>query len=115
MCVAKGRMFPYVEPDNSHLAMDDYKVSYYGVRNYDEGWARKPLTWRLNHFLKRLNKVDDPKKFIHLVSQLQLILTQIDCIHKYDFAADKLLLSMAGDFSPLLNHLNKRTKRVYLH
>ena len=72
------------------------------------------LPW-LNHFWKCLNKVDDPKKFIHLVSQLQLILTQIDCIHKYDFAAYKLLLSMAGDFSPLLNHLNKRSKRVYLH
>lgn len=37
MCVAKGRMFPYIEPDSSHLAMDDCKVSYYGVRNYDEG------------------------------------------------------------------------------
>jgi len=37
MCVAKGRMFPYIEPGNSQLAMDDYKVSYYGVRNYDEG------------------------------------------------------------------------------
>jgi hypothetical protein len=37
MCVARGRMFPYIEPGNSHLAMDDYKVFYYGVRNYDEG------------------------------------------------------------------------------
>lgn len=72
------------------------------------------LPW-LNHFCKRLNKADDPERFIQLVSQLQLILTQIDCIHEYDFAAYKLLLSMAGDFSPLLNHLNKRTKRVSLH
>jgi hypothetical protein len=70
------------------------------------------LPW-LNHFWKRLNKMDDPKKFIHLVSQLRLILTQIDCIHKYDFAAYKLLLSMAGDFSPLLNHLQKRTQTVF--
>lgn len=36
MCVAKGRMFPYLEAGNSHLIMDDYKVFYYGVRNYDE-------------------------------------------------------------------------------
>jgi hypothetical protein len=37
MCVAKGRMFPYVEAGGSHLIMDDCKVFYYGVRNYDEG------------------------------------------------------------------------------
>ena len=37
MCVAKGRMFPYLEVGSSHLIMDDCKVFYYGVRNYDEG------------------------------------------------------------------------------
>lgn len=37
MCIARGRMFPYLEAGNSHLIMDDYKVFYYGVRNHDEG------------------------------------------------------------------------------
>lgn len=36
MCVAEGKFFPYLEKELSNLFMDDYKILYYGVRNYDE-------------------------------------------------------------------------------
>ena len=47
-------MFPYVEPDNSHLAMDDYKVSYYGGRNYDEGLSKKTINMAAQSLLETL-------------------------------------------------------------
>ena len=103
----------------SHKAhLKDFKLAGYHesfVRQIaqDRSAEFKALLPWLNHFWKRLNKVDDPKKFIHLVSQLQIILPQINCIHQYNFDDYKLLLTMAGDFSPLLNHLQKRTQKVF--
>lgn len=37
MCVAKGRMFPYLEADSYNLMMDDSRISNYFIRNHDEG------------------------------------------------------------------------------
>jgi|TARA_B110000438_G_scaffold288498_1_gene322037 hypothetical protein len=37
MCVAEGKMTPYLEPGISNLLMDEYNVFSYFVRNYDEG------------------------------------------------------------------------------
>ena len=55
--------------------------------------------------------VPEPQ-FEHLIKQLQVILPQIDQVHLYDFAKYEVLLKMAGDFSPLVNHLQLAKQHV---
>ena len=103
----------------SHKAhLKDFKLAGYHesfVRQIaqDRSAEFKALLPWLNHFSNKLNNVGQQTQFIHLVSQLQIILPQINCIHQYNFDDYKLLLTMAGDFSPLLNHLQKRTQTVF--
>ena len=69
------------------------------------------LPW-LEHFWQRLNALEGEPEFNHLVKQLQVIVPKIDQVHLYDFAKYKLLLTMAGDFSPLVNHLQAAKQTV---
>lgn len=69
------------------------------------------LPW-LEHFWTRLSALEAEPQFAHLVQQLQVILPAIDQVHLYDFAKYKLLLQMAGDFSPLVNHLQLAKQQV---
>ena len=62
------------------------------------------LPW-LEHFWKRMSAFKEEPQFAHLVKQLQVILPAIDQVYLYDFAKYKVLLKLAGDFSPLANHL----------
>ena len=71
------------------------------------------LPW-LEHFWQRLNALEGEPEFNHLVKQLQVIVPKIDQVHLYDFAKYKLLLTMAGDFSPLVNHLQAAKQTVAL-
>lgn len=91
--------------------LDGYYESYVRQIAQDRHAELSALLPWLEYFWKRLNATKGRTQFVTLVGQLQAILTQIDRIHKYDFAAYKLLLTMAGDFSPLLNHLSKPPKR----
>lgn len=69
------------------------------------------LPW-LEHFWQRLNALEGEPEFNHLVKQLQVIVPKIDQVHLYDFAKYKLLLTMARDFSPLVNHLQAAKQTV---
>ena len=69
------------------------------------------LPW-LEHFWTRLSALEAEPQFAHLVQQLEVILPAIDQMHVYDFAKYKLLLQMAGDFSPLVNHLQAAKQQV---
>ena len=69
------------------------------------------LPW-LEYFWKRLSAFEGEPQFEHLVNQLQVIVPKIDQVHLYDFAKYKLLLTMAGDFSPLVNHLQAAKQTV---
>ena len=69
------------------------------------------LPW-LEHFWTRLSAFKVEPQFAHLVKQLQVILPAIDQVHVFDFAQYELLLKMAGDFSPLVNHLQLATQQV---
>ena len=69
------------------------------------------LPW-LEYFWKRLSTFKAEPQFEHLVKQLQVILPAIDQVHLYDFAKYKVLLKMAGDFSPLVNHLQLAKQQV---
>ena len=69
------------------------------------------LPW-LEHFWQRLSALEGEPEFNHLVKQLQVIVPKIDQVHLYDFAKYKLLLKMAGDFSPLVNHLQAAKQTV---
>ena len=69
------------------------------------------LPW-LEHFWQRLNALEGEPEFNHLVKQLQVIVPKIDQVHLYDFAKYELLLTMAGDFSPLVNHLQAAKQKV---
>ena len=69
------------------------------------------LPW-LEHFWTRLSAFKAEPQFAHLVKQLQVILPVIDQVHLYDFAKYKVLLKMAGDFSPLVNHLQLAQQQV---
>ena len=69
------------------------------------------LPW-LEHFWTWLSALEAEPQFAHLVKQLQVILPAIDQVHVYDFAKYKLLLQMAGDFSPLVNHLQAAKQTV---
>jgi hypothetical protein len=69
------------------------------------------LPW-LEYFWKRLSALEGEPQFEHLVNQLQVILPKIDQVHLYDFAKYELLLTMAGDFSPLVNHLQAAKQKV---
>lgn len=69
------------------------------------------LPW-LEHFCKRLSALKTEPQFEHLIKQLQVILPQIDQVHLYDFAKYEVLLKMAGDFSPLVNHLQAAKQHV---
>ena len=66
----------------------------------------------LEHFWQRLNALGGEPDFNHLVKQLQVIVPKIDQVHLYDFAKYKVLLKMAGDFSPLVNHLQLAQQQV---
>ena len=69
------------------------------------------LPW-LEHFWTRLSALNEEPQFEHLMKQLQVILPQIDQVHLYDFDKYELLLQMAGDFSPLVNHLQLSKQQV---
>ena len=69
------------------------------------------LPW-LEHFWTRLSALKAEPQFAHLVKQLQVILPAIDQVHLYDFAKYKILLKMAGDFAPLVNHLQLAKQQV---
>ena len=69
------------------------------------------LLW-LEHFRTRLSALKAEPQFAHLVKQLQVILPAIDQVHLYDFAKYKILLKMAGDFAPLVNHLQLAKQQV---
>ena len=69
------------------------------------------LPW-LEHFWTRLSALKAEPQFAHLVKQLQVILPAIDQVHLYDFAKYKVLLKMAGDFAPLVNHLRLGKQQV---
>ncbi len=69
------------------------------------------LLW-LEHFWTRLSALKAEPQFAHLVKQLQVILPAIDQVHLYDFAKYKILLKMAGDFAPLVNHLQLAKQQV---
>ena len=69
------------------------------------------LPW-LEHFWTRLSALNAEPQFEHLIKQLQVILPQIDQVHLYDFDKYELLLQMAGDFSPLVNHLQLSKQQV---
>ena len=69
------------------------------------------LPW-LEYFWTRLSAFKAEPQFEHLVKQLQVILPAIDQVHLYDFAKYRVLLKMAGDFSPLVNHLRLGKQQV---
>ena len=69
------------------------------------------LPW-LEHFWQRLSALEGEPEFNHLVKQLQVIVPKIDQVHLYDFAKYKVLLKMAGDFAPLVNHLQLSKQQV---
>ncbi|MDB4164522.1 hypothetical protein N9632_00200 [bacterium] len=69
------------------------------------------LPW-LEHFWTRLSALKAEPEFNHLVKQLQVIVPKIDQVHLYDFGQYELLLKMAGDFSPLVNHLQLAKQQV---
>ena len=66
----------------------------------------------LEHFWQRLSALEGEPEFNHLVKQLQVVVPKIDQVHLYDFAKYKLLLTTAGDFSPLVNHLQAAKQTV---
>ena len=92
--------------------LDGYYESY--IRELAEARSDEfaaLLPW-LEYFWKRLSAFEGEPQFEHLVNQLQVILPKIDQVHLYDFAKYELLLTMAGDFSPLVNHLQAAKQKV---
>ena len=92
--------------------LDGYYESY--IRELAEARSAEfaaLLPW-LEYFWNRLSAFEGEPQFEHLVNQLQVILPKIDQVHLYDFAKYELLLTMAGDFSPLVNHLQAAKQKV---
>ena len=69
------------------------------------------LPW-LVYIRTRLQEFRGQPQFAHLVKQVQFILARIDQIYMYDFAKHNVLLAMAGDFAPLVNHLQKTEREA---
>ena len=90
--------------------VDGYYESYIRKAALDRQCEFKALLPWLEHFWTCLSDAVGKTKFNVLGKQLQLILRQIDRIHEYEFASYQVLLGIAGDFSPLLNNLNRPTK-----
>ncbi len=90
--------------------VDGYYESYIRRAALDRQYEFKALLPWLEHFCSCLDGTEDKRQFDALVGQLQLILRQIDRIHEYEFASYQVLLGIAGDFSPLLNNLNRPPK-----
>lgn len=90
--------------------VDGYYESYIRRAVLDRQHEFKALLPWLEHFCSRLDGTEDKRQFDALVGQLQLILRKIDRIHEYEFASYRMLLRIAGDFSPLMNNLIKPTK-----
>ena len=90
--------------------VDGYYESYIRKAALDRQCEFKALLPWLEHFWTCLSDAVGTTQFNLLVKQLQVILRQIDRIHEYEFASYQVLLGIAGDFSPLLNNLNRPPK-----
>ena len=69
------------------------------------------LPW-LEHFWTRLSALKAEPQFAHLVKQLQVILPRLIKCTCMTSPNTKILLKMAGDFSPLVNHLQLAKQQV---